>query len=181
MILTGNEIKNEIKAANITITPFNEKQLNPNSYNLRLHNELLVYDTLGDRSSQYEHVPLDMRKDNPTVRIIMPESGYLLQPNHLYLGRTIEKTHTDYYVPILSGRSSTGRLGINVHATAGYGDIGFNGFWTLEIFVIHPIVIYPNVNICQIYFNTVQGEISLYNGKYQNNNCIQASEIWKEL
>ena len=94
---------------------------------------------------------------------------------------TVEKTHTDYYVPILSGRSSTGRLGINVHATAGYGDIGFNGYWTLEIFVIHPIVIYPNVEICQIYFNTVQGDVSLYDGKYQNNLGIQASEIWKEL
>ena len=181
MILTGNEIENEIKAANITISPYDKKQLNPNSYNLRLHNELLVYNTLGDRSSQYEHSPLDMRKDTPTVRLIIPESGYLLQPNQLYLGMTVEKTHTDYYVPILSGRSSTGRLGINIHATAGYGDIGFNGYWTLEIFVIHPIVIYPNVEICQIYFNTIQGKVSLYKGKYQNNSGIQSSEIWKEL
>lgn len=181
MILTGNEIKNEIQAANITISPYNEKQLNPNSYNLRLHNEILVYNTLGDRSIQYDHIPLDMRKDNPTVRLIIPESGYLLQPNQLYLGRTIERTHTDYYVPVISGRSSTGRLGINVHATAGYGDLGFNGYWTLEIFVIHPIVIYPNVEICQVYFNTVKGDVSLYEGKYQNNIGIQSSEIWKEF
>ena len=122
-----------------------------------------------------------MRKDNPTVRLIIPESGYLLQPNQLYLGRTVERTHTDYYVPILSGRSSTGRLGINVHATAAYGDLGFNGYWTLEIFVIHPIVIYPNVEICQVYFNTVKGDVSLYEGKYQNNIGIQSSEIWKEF
>ena len=171
MILTGNEIKKEISKGNISISDFDEKQLNPNSYNLRLHNELLVYSNL----------PLDMKNQNQFEKIIIPESGYLLEPGQLYLGRTIERTHTDLYVPILSGRSSTGRLGINVHATAGYGDVGFNGFWTLEIFVIHPIVIYPSIEICQVYFNTVKGEIDLYKGKYQYNTDIQASEIWREF
>lgn len=171
MILTGNEIKKEISKGNISISDFDEKQLNPNSYNLRLHNELLVYTDL----------PLDMKNQNQFEKIIIPESGYLLEPGQLYLGRTIERTHTDLYVPILSGRSSTGRLGINVHATAGYGDIGFNGYWTLEIFVILPIVIYPGAEICQVYFNTVKGDVSLYDGKYQNNNGIQASEMWKDF
>lgn len=171
MILTGNEIKKEIDEGNISISDFNEKQLNPNSYNLRLHNELLVYSNL----------PLDMKKENQSEKIIIPENGYLLEPDQLYLGRTIERTHTNYYVPILSGRSSTGRLGINVHATAGYGDIGFNGYWTLEIFVILPIVIYPCVEICQIYFNTIRGNVSLYDGKYQNNIGIQKSEMWKDF
>ena len=171
MILTGNEIKNEISEGNISISDFDEKQLNPNSYNLRLHNELLVY----------SHMPLDMKKPNQSEKIIIPENGYLLEPGQLYLGRTVERTHTDFYVPILSGRSSTGRLGINVHATAGYGDIGFNGYWTLEIFVILPIVIYPGAEICQVYFNTVKGDVSLYDGKYQNNNGIQASEMWKDF
>lgn len=187
-ILTGEEITNQAIAGNITITPYNGNQVNPNSYNLRLHEELLVYELEGVRAYNknlvrfdYDIQPIDMKKDNPTSKIVIPESGHTLQPGVLYLGRTVEKTHTDYYVPVLSGRSSVGRLGINVHVTAAFGDVGFNGHWTLEIFVIHPVIIYPNVQICQVYFNTVEGEIDLYKGKYQDNNGVQASMFYKDF
>ena len=60
---------------------------------------------------------------------------------------------------MLEGRSSVGRLGLFIHVTAGFGDVGFAGYWTLEMFCIHPIVIYPNVEICQIYYHTIQGNI----------------------
>lgn len=187
-ILTGEEITNQAIAGNITIIPYNGNQVNPNSYNLRLHEELLVYEmkrAICHKNSldawQYEYEPLDMKKDNPTSKIVIPESGYTLQPGVLYLGRTVEKTHTDYYVPVLSGRSSVGRLGINIHVTAAFGETGFNGYWTLEIFVIHPVIIYPNVQICQVYFNTVEGEIDLYKGKYQDNNGVQASMFYKDF
>lgn len=122
MILTGNEIKSHL-GNEIVIEPYNENQLNPNSYNLRLANELLVY----------KNDVLDMKQDNPVERIVIPEDGYVLQPNRLYLGNTVEYTETSanpkpgdpIFVPMLSGRSSIGRLGINVHATAGFGDVGF--------------------------------------------------------
>lgn len=179
MILTGSEIQKQIDLKRITIEPYSEKQLNPNSYNLRLHNELLVYDLREDFES--DRLWLDAKEKNKTSSIDIENKGLILLPNVLYLGRTVEKTHTDYYVPVLSGRSSIGRLGINVHVTAGFGDVGFNGYWTLEIFVIHPTRIYADMEICQIYFNTIEGDVSLYKGKYQNNDEIQASEMWREL
>ncbi|MEZ4978741.1 MAG: dCTP deaminase [Chitinophagales bacterium] len=122
MILSGKKIKEELNE-NIFITPFDEKQLNPNSYNLRLFNELLVYD-------KHE---LDMKTPNTASKIIIPEEGLLLETNTLYLGRTVEHTKTNNYVPMLEGRSSIGRLGLFIHVTAGFGDVGFDGFWTLEI------------------------------------------------
>ena len=116
MILSGKEILKHM-GKEIIITPFDEKRINPNSYNLSLADELLVY----------EQDELDMKKPNPTKRIVIPEEGLLLEPNRLYLGRTNEFTRTDRYVPMLEGRSSTGRLGLFIHVTAGFGDIGLPG------------------------------------------------------
>ena len=157
MILSGQEIKKQVLSENISIEPFNEKYINPNSYNLRLHNELLIY----------TDDVLDMKKPLNTETITIPEEGLILEPGKLYLGRTYEKTYTNKYVPMLEGRSSVGRLGLYIHVTAGFGDIGFSGFWTLEIQCIQPVKIYPMVEICQIYYHTIDGEFSEYsNGKY---------------
>jgi dCTP deaminase len=171
MILSGKEIEAQLNKG-IDITPFTKEQLNPNSYNLRLHNELMTYDK----------DVLDMRVPNPTSKLIIPEEGLLLEPNKLYLGRTVEKTFTDKYVPMLEGRSSIGRLGLFIHVTAGFGDVGFNGFWTLEIFCVQPIRIYPNVEICQIFYHSIEGDYDLYkSGKYQNNEGIQPSLLYKDF
>ena len=171
MILSGKEIKNKI-GKEIKIEPYNEKQLNPNSYNLRLHNELLVYD---------EEI-LDMKKPNKVKRIIIPEEGLVLEPGKLYLGRTLEYTETDKYVPMLEGRSSIGRLGLFIHVTAGFGDVGFKGYWTLEIFCVQPIRIYSGVELCQIYYHSVEGDYEKYtSGKYQNNEGVQPSLLYKDF
>ena len=171
MILSGKEILKHM-GKEIIITPFDEKRINPNSYNLSLADELLVY----------EQDELDMKKPNPTKQIVIPEEGLLLEPNRLYLGRTNEFTKTDRYVTMLEGRSSTGRLGLFIHVTAGFGDIGFAGYWTLEIFCVQPVRIYPNVEICQIYYHDIDGEYDLYSsGKYQNNSGIQASLMYKDF
>lgn len=171
MILSGKEIHKHI-GKEILIEPFDEKKLNPNSYNLTLNNELLVY----------ENSLLDMKKPNPVRHLVIPESGLQLEPNCLYLGRTNEFTRTDGYVPMLEGRSSTGRLGLFIHVTAGFGDVGFAGYWTLEIFCVQPIIIYPNVEICQIYYHDIHGEYESYHsGKYQNNTGIQPSLMYKDF
>lgn len=171
MILSGQEIKNKLEKE-IIIEPFDEKQLNPNSYNLRLFNEILVY----------EEPVLDMKKDNQSKKLIIPPEGLVLEPGKLYLGRTVEYTKTDKYVPMLEGRSSIGRLGLSVHITAGFGDVGFSGYWTLEIYCIHPIRIYPDVEICQIYYHTIEGDYDKYSsGKYQNNKGIQTSQLFKDF
>lgn len=171
MILSGLEIQRKL-GKEIKIDPFRQESLNPNSYNLRLHNELL----------QYEEEYLDMKKPNKTRNLAIPEEGLLLMPGKLYLGRTHEYTETEGYVPMLEGRSSVGRLGLFIHVTAGFGDVGFKGYWTLEIHCIEPIKIYPFVEICQIYYHAVEGEYERYvSGKYQNNSGIQPSLLYKDF
>jgi len=171
LILSGLEIKNRI-GSDIIILPYDEKNLNPNSYNLHLHNEFLVYD---------EDV-LDMKKANKTKSIIIPEEGLQLTPGKLYLGRTHEHTTTKNCVPMLEGRSSIGRLGLYIHVTAGFGDVGFSGYWTLEFHCVQPIKIYPWVAICQIYYHTLEGDFKPYSsGKYQNNTGIQGSLLYKDF
>lgn len=171
MILSGLEIKKRL-GKDIVIEPFQEKNVNPNSYNLTLHNELLLY-----RDNE-----LDMKKENKADKIVIPQEGYLLQPGRIYLGQTVEYTETKNLVPMLEGRSSVGRLGLFVHVTAGFGDIGFKGYWTLEIFPVQPIRIYAGVGIAQIFYHTVEGEHHEYDsGKYQNNRGVQPSLLFKEF
>ena len=170
MILSGEAIK-EVIGKKISIDPFNEKQLNPNSYNLRLHNELLIYD---------EKI-LDMKKENRTKSITIPEEGLILKPNKLYLGRTVEFVKTDYYIPKLEGRSSIARLGIFVHICAGLGHIGSSGCWTLEIACVQPVKIYANIEICQLFFQTIEGKYQLYQNKYKDSRTIQPSMIYKDF
>lgn len=172
MILSGREIKKQIEAGTIQIEPFDDKRLNPNSYNLRLHNELLVY----------TEPVLDMKRRLATKTLSIPEEGLVLRPGCLYLGRTCEYTSTSCYVPMLEGRSSVGRLGLYIHVTAGFGDVGFAGYWTLEIQCVQPVRIYAMVEICQIYYHTIIGDYQLYtSGKYQNNRGIQPSLMYRDF
>jgi len=171
MVLSGNEIKRQL-GENIVIEPFDESRLNPNSYNLTLHDELMIY----------EEVVLDMRKANRVRRITIPPDGLDLHAHQLYLGRTIERTETHNLVPMIEGRSSVGRLGLFVHVTAGFGDVGFCGYWTLEMFAVQPVRIYPGISICQIFYHDIRGSFTEYaSDKYQHNTDIQPSLLFKEL
>jgi dCTP deaminase len=170
MILSGKEIHKRLDN-DIIIDPFNQNQLGPNSYNLRLHPSLMVYN----------EVVLDMKKNHKVNHLTIPSEGLMLQPGQLYLGRTVEYTKTESLVPMLEGRSSTGRLGLFIHITAGFGDVGFSGFWTLEMYCVLPVRIYPNVEVCQIFYHTIEGDISHYKGKYQNNSGVQPSLLYKEF
>ena len=130
----------------------------------------------------YEEIVLDMRRPNRYRRYTIPEEGLVLSPNQLYLGRTVELTETRNLVPMLEGRSSVGRLGLFVHITAGFGDVGFRGYWTLEMFAVQPIRVYPGVPIAQIFYHTVEGAVTDYRGgKYQNNSDIQPSLLFKDF
>ena len=172
MILSGITIREEIRKGTLQIEPFCESQLNPNSYNLRLADKLL----------RYTEPILDVKRPNAYEELVLPEDGLVLHPGTLYLGRTAEYTRTDRFVPMLEGRSSMGRLGLCVHVTAGFGDVGFAGFWTLEIHVVMPLRIYPGMEICQIYYHTLLGDFKPYtHGKYQNNTDIQPSFSWQDF
>jgi dCTP deaminase len=171
MILSGHQIRQQL-GSNIVIEPFVEEQLNPNSYNLTLHNELMTY----------EEVVLDMKRANRVRRQIIPPEGLVLNPGQLYLGRTAERTETHKLVPMIEGRSSIGRLGLFVHVTAGFGDVGFCGYWTLEMFAVHSVRVYPGVAICQIFYHEITGDVTEYaSNKYQHNADIQPSLLFKEL
>lgn len=184
MILTGQQIKWAQEQGYLSISDFDEKRLNPNSYNLRLADELMVYTDTLDMSLE---TPYELRK--------IDKNGTMIFPNKLYLARTMEYTETHKFVPMLEGRSSVGRLGISIHSTAGFGDIGFCGYWTLEISCVEPVVIYPGVEICQIYYHTIGPDCDIWipkddnkaimkyedGGKYQKNTGIQPSMLWKEF
>ena len=171
MILTGKEIEKRL-GNDIVIRPFDSSQLNPNSYNLRLHNELLVY--TGDI--------LDSAKKNEVETITIPDEGLILEPGQLYLARTEEYTETRGLVPMILGRSSIGRLGISVHLTSGFGDIGFCGYWTLQLTCAKRVKVYPNMKICQIFYHEVLGEYENYSSaKYQGSKEIVSSQLYKEF
>lgn len=171
MILTGKEIERRL-GNDIIIEPYVAEQLNPNSYNLRLHNELLIYK--GDI--------LDPKENNETETLVIPEEGLVLEPGQLYLARTLEYTETRGLVPMILGRSSVGRLGITVHITSGFGDVGFCGYWTLQLTCVKKVRIYPNMKICQIFYHNVLGEYDNYSSKkYQGSTKIMSSQLYKEL
>ena len=172
MILTGNEIRQRMAVGDIIIHPYNDQQLGPNSYNLRLLDRMLVY----------TEAVLDPRRNNRTREIVIPARGYVLKPGRVYIASTEEWTETKNLVPMLIGRSSVGRLGLAVHVTAGFGDIGFRGRWTLELAATEPVRVYPGMEICQIYYHTVQGQIlAEYSGKYVGQEVPTASRMYKEM
>ena len=190
MILTGPEILEQRQAGRLSIEPFNLEQLNPNSYNLRLGSQLAVYVSSFGESNLAEWVAhetslpvaqLDCRADNKVWRFDIPERGYLLHPGKLYLGSTIERTTSDVFVPMLNGRSSLARLGISIHQTGGFGDVGFKGTWTLELTCVEPVRIYAGIEVCQIQFWECKGDVQLYDGKYSNRDRPVPCKLYEEL
>ena len=170
-MLTGNEIRIQVEAGNIVIEPFDESNIGPNSYDVRL----------GDQLAVYREVVLDAKAENRTRVFDIPEEGFVLMPGMLYLGKTVEFNGNPAFIPGYEGRSSLGRLGLSSHITAGFGDIGFEGNWTLEISVVQPVRIYPGMKIGQLYWHKPVGEItSKYKGKYQGQRDIQPSKLHED-
>lgn len=171
MILTGQEIKKKVNEGSITIEPFYEDSVNPNSYNYHLSPELLVIEK-----------SLDSRRETKYKKIVIPEEGFVLEPHKLYLGLTKEIIGSTKYVTSLIGRSSIGRLGLFLQITADLGQLGNSHKWTLEMHVVKRLKVYPNMRIGQISFWEPFGEndyeyIDLYNS---SNNPI-VSKLYKEF
>lgn len=170
-MLTGNEIIIQHSIGSIVIEPFDPDCVGPNSYDVHLGDKLMVY----------TDVILDAKQENRTRTITIPEDGIVLQPGQLYLGKTVEWTSSPGFVPMYEGRSSLGRLGVSSHITAGFGDIGFEGNWTLEISVVQPVRIYPGMRIGQLYWHKPVGEItSTYQGKYQGQEDVTPSQLFQD-
>jgi dCTP deaminase len=175
MILSDTRILEEIEKGTIKIVPYNREDLGSNSYDVHLGKDL----------ARYVDKELDAKKHNKIEHFEIPDEGYVLQPHEFYLGVTEEYTETHAHVPFLEGKSSTGRLGIDIHATAGKGDVGFCGNWTLEISVKQPVRVYKGMPIGQLIYFPVDGEIEVKynekkNAKYsgQINRPVE-SMMWK--
>lgn len=170
MILTASEIIKERDAGNIVIDPFDEKNLGPNSYDVHLAGKLCTYNSL----------VLDAGHENPTQGLPF-DDFVMLHPGTLYLAQTVERFGSTKFVPCLEGRSSLARLGLSIHQTAGFGDLGYVGVWTLEITVVHPTFVYEGMRIGQVCFHEVKGDIDrLYQGKYNGATTLQASKCYED-
>ncbi len=171
MILTGSEIIKQVRNSRIVIDPFNIGQINPNSYNFRLGNTIKVF----------KNKVLDSKRKNEVGTIKIPATGLELQPDKIYLGHTLETMGSQKFVPIIRGRSSTGRLGLFVHITADLIDIGSINQWTLMMHAVQKIIIYPKMLIGQVTFWQVKGAIKLYRGKYQGSKGPMESSSYKDF
>ncbi|MCJ8212091.1 dCTP deaminase [Mucilaginibacter sp. RS28] len=175
MILSDKRILEEIEKGNIIIEPFNREKLGTNSYDVHL----------GKHLATYKNRVLDARVHNEIEHFEIPKEGFVLQPDTLYLGVTLEYTETHRHVPFLEGKSSTGRLGIDIHATAGKGDVGFCNTWTLEISATQPVRVYAGMPIGQLIYFSVEGDIETFyntkgNAKYNNPTTKPVeSMMWK--
>lgn len=171
MILTGSKIREEISNGRIIIEPFDSNSINPNSYNY----------TLGSFVKVYKNNCLDSKFKEEVNVIEIPDDGLVLEPNKVYLGYTEEIIGSDYYVPVITGRSSTGRLGLFVQITSDLVDIGFKGRLTLQLHATQPVKIYKGMKIGQVMFWKVFGDVKLYDGKYQNSLEPRESEGWRDF
>jgi dCTP deaminase len=210
-VLTGPEIIKEIDAGRIEVSPFKRENVGSNSVDLSLGRDLVIYTSNDgtpleecyakalvlfpqdgtrkrhDELREYlssQGALLDMRTKSNRQKVTIPDEGYMLLPGRSYLGRTVERIASDVFVPQLHGRSSVGRLFISVHHTAGWGDTGFGGTWTLEITCQIPVIVYPDELICQVSFESTKGEPLLYRdkakAKYQDQTDPTPSLFWRD-
>jgi dCTP deaminase len=177
VILSDSEILRAIETGDIVIQPYRRECLGTNSYDVHL----------GEWLATYDDEILDARKHNTVTSFRIPEEGYVLEPHSFYLGVTLEYTEAHKHVPFLEGKSSIGRLGIDIHATAGKGDVGFCNHWTLEISVKQPIRVYAGMPIGQLIYFATSGDVQVpYNRKGSakyNDRCDKPVEsmMWKNF
>jgi len=190
MILLRPAIKAAVEAGDIVIDPFDSKNLSVNSYDLHLSPHIAEY-LIPSPSIFYDRSFIDPKIETPIKRYtIDSEYGTLLKPGKIYLASTVEYTETRNLVPMVTGKSSIGRLGIFVHVTAGQGDAGFCNHWTLELVCVEPIKIYAGMPIGQItYYRVDPGPTGNEEPDYQKestyittrNPLPQPSSLWKKL
>lgn len=176
MILTGPEIRRQVELGDIEIDPFVPEHVNPASVDLRLGDTVAEYVMIQDRKPEWLDSAIEMKVVEKRFNRI------LLVPGRLYLMHTVERVCAKKFVPVLDGKSSLGRLGVSVHVTAGFGDPGFNGQWTLEVTCVLPVRLYAYMRIAQMRFHAVQGEVEQYAGNYGGENRGPvASRSWRQF
>ncbi len=179
-MLTKAKMLKELKAGNIKISPFDESKLGTNSYDLMMTDE--VVEVKPPNGGIYLSTV-----EKPDLRRIKPCSDRFgrfikLQPFKLYLGATVETFGSDKYIPHITNRSSIARCGVFTNLVAGFGDVGFDDDWTLEIFSIRHCKLYIDYPVCQGYFIRPDGPVEhLYEGKYKGQKGPTASLMMEEV
>ena len=173
MILSDMRIMQEMEKGTIKIDPYDPACLGSNSYDLHLWVVL----------SCYNDDVIDAKKDNPVTECLIPEEWIVLHPWKLYLWATLEYTETLAHVPFLEGKSSTWRLGIDIHATAWKWDVGFRWYWPVEISVAIPVRVYAGMPIGQMIYFPVEWDIKTSydqksNAKYSDQ---IARPVWSKM
>jgi len=171
MILTGNKIIKEVESGKIEIAPFDKNRITTNSYDLSIGETILCYKTK----------IIDPKVETPCEEIKIPSDGMVLNPGDFVLGHSNERIGSDFYVPIIHGRSGTARMGLFVHVTADLIDIGSHGVSTFQLYATLPVRLYPDILIAQVSFWVPFGDIVLYKGKYQNSTGPKPSMTYKDF
>ena len=151
LVLSDRSIREELAAGRLRIEPLSDDALQPSSVDLRLDRLFRVF-----KKTDRPHIDVREPCDDCTELITVDEDKpFIIRPGEFILANTLETiTLPDDLVARLDGRSSLGRLGLLVHATAGYVDPGWNGKLTLELSNVSPmpIAVYCGMKICQISF-----------------------------
>ncbi len=166
MILTWKEIIKEVNSWNIKIENFDESNINTNSYDVRLWNQVL----------KYKNNTLDSKKDNEYEIINIPEEWLLLERWEFVLASTKEKFWSTKYTPLIHNKSWVARLWLFIHITADLIDTWYYGNSTLQLFATLPVKIYPGMKIWQVSFWETKWEIDIYKWKYSEWNGIISSK-----
>ncbi|WP_407838045.1 deoxycytidine triphosphate deaminase [Streptomyces sp. DSM 116496] len=172
MILTGRAIAAAHAAGHLAIDPYDPRRLSPNAYDWRLGSNLRVCE--GD---------LDAAAPTAFRELALPDDGYVLEPGHLYLGHTLERTGSETYAQLLNGDRTTGSLGIWVHVSAPLGHQGHAIRWTLEIRATRPVRVRPGMTFGKLVFLRTHGSPASYQQhglKYRTSEGIETSRLYEE-
>lgn len=183
-MITGHKIISAVESGDILIRPFRKEQAGPNSYDVLLGYVIhrVLPNVPGDNSGDPWLVNDEGYIDTALPSVTEPiESfnynarlAYLLEPGELYLGHTMEEICSYVYVPNIHGRSTAARHGLQVHLTAGFGDLGWQGQYVLEMVNMtpYPMIVYPGTRVAQISFEEVTGDRRFYSSAYQGQRGI---------
>lgn len=162
-MLSDHRIRNAVRWGDLKISGYSADHLQPSSYDVHLHEKLLI---LRDGTD-----PIDVKVDSADQweSVTIGEEGYVLNPGVFALGSTFQRFEIgSRIVGTVEGKSSLGRLGLLVHATAGFIDPGFRGQVTLELSCVQHrgIRLYAGMPVAQVAFDDCRGVEQLYRGKY---------------
>lgn len=170
MILTGEAIARAVEGCRVIIDPYDPDCIEPNSY--RFH--------LGERLMVYANAVVDAFDDGAArdvTEIVIPETGFVLEPGRFYLGHTVERMGSLDHAAELYARLSTGLAGIFIQTSAPLGHTGAIIPWTLEITVAQAVRVYPRMPIGKICFWVNYGEVLAYAGRYTGSTTVVQSRL----